>query len=163
MSVEETEEDDHKENMPSYKIKKKHALLAERLKGLGKPHLMNENSGVSLLSMKDTLNRFRLIGPHSVSILKKVFLSSSLESKLDESLLWWQDYFPDETRKLFHRNNELWDTLKPASKFDSNFLLPLIVRDPRLLLPTKQQKLSPLEIEGVLANDLYLVFKKNSL
>nr|CAG4644033.1 EOG090X07PD [Lepidurus arcticus] len=128
------------------------------------PRWRNVSASVEVVVLKDTLNRFRLIGPLAAPILQHVLQSADIEIasneqkdepaskklKLDlqnptEGQCWWRDFYHDSKhpeRPICHQlQRNVWSALaRPSNTVRPHSIVPLTVRDPRLLLPPKRTK-----------------------
>lgn len=109
----------------------------------------HNSSGISMTLLKDTLCRFRLTGPETVSVLKAAFFpaNAQVESLEDNSIpddeyvkkiSWCKDYYCEEDKLQCHKAQvEAWRRLT-GSNLKKRMVLPLTVRDPRATLPKKK-------------------------
>ena len=117
---------------------------------------------LSVTSLRQNLNRFRLTGPQSHALLHSALVlhnsseqsviatvkerdrnlesfsnGLSLLTKQERNKKWWNVYSSD----LMEKQNELWKNLKQVSSpglLPSNCVVSLIVMDPRLNMPHKK-------------------------
>lgn len=105
------------------------------------------SASTRLVVLKDTFVKFRLIGPQSLDIMKKVFKPTEItldssqslnENEADKQNFWWVKYY---SNPLHSRTNEehlrLWNSLTGAES-NRGRVLSFIVRDPRVILPQKK-------------------------
>lgn len=110
------------------------------------PRLQGED-GVILSLLKDTLVRFRLIGPLSSVVLAKSLGKTEVKSSSD-SELWWQKFYNDPVQlRVFEEQQNVLEKLSSMDPgcVPSGAVLGFTVRDPRCILPTKR---------GEVVNDL---------
>ncbi|XP_065204275.1 ribonucleases P/MRP protein subunit POP1 [Planococcus citri] len=100
---------------------------------------VNSKSNVTMISLKDTLNRFRLTGPLSNAVLSKALHPAQLFDKYltQSKTIWWNEYraeVPEEiTFKLLEKYNS-------PSYFPPYSILGGHVIDPRLFLKRNRTK-----------------------
>uniref|UniRef100_A0A2P2I215 Ribonucleases P/MRP protein subunit POP1-like n=1 Tax=Hirondellea gigas TaxID=1518452 RepID=A0A2P2I215_9CRUS len=154
------------------KKRRKNDLLKDRLDNDLAPQFNNKATGVSVVSLKDTLNRFCLRGPETYNILQRVLVSSEIitaDATLDDSDvkttdanantgtntvlatedngLWWQQFYSSKERKdAYQANTNAWMDLK-GKTVTADTVLPLLVRDPRVMMPRKREKIVPIDDE----------------
>ena len=113
------------------------------------PKYVSSDGNTSLTLLKDTLNRFRLIGPRSYSVLSSAILPANVILKEEEEEgvkecdepkgPWWKHYFSEKGRLQCHQSQvALWQQLALCPHPPDKVILPLTVRDPRVTLPTKK-------------------------
>lgn len=116
-------------------------------------------TAVHAFHLKDSLNRFRLVGPLSQSILNSTLQLSTIchpEVKKEngdvemadtennnENVFWWKNYFKqdDKTAEDFvEKESSFWSKFNRflPGEIPPGFSFSLIVRDPRKLLPPKR-------------------------
>jgi len=89
---------------------------------------------VTVKLLKDTLNRFRLVGPMSKTVLKNSLRLANLEDRLeDDGAVWWKNFADSITLE-----REFWSHFDQFSEFPNGLAFGLIVRDPRKVLPPKR-------------------------
>ena len=83
-----------------------------------------------------------------MSILSKILLLSDIDTKFEKNSFeeidksWWHEYYStEEHKKAYKDQSEVWKKLQ-ESKAPSKCILPLTVRDPRVVLPKKKEALS---------------------
>ncbi|XP_005111375.1 ribonucleases P/MRP protein subunit POP1 [Aplysia californica] len=116
---------------------------------------------VRVTSLKDQLVTLRLYGPGSNTVLAEVLRPASVvpaqsegsagttgkvESERNNPAMWWKEYYSSEaTRGDLDRQIEVWSRLKlcrsPAES-PPHSVIAVTVRDPRVLLPPKRQKVA---------------------
>lgn len=111
------------------------------------PKYASGNKSIMMTLLKDTLNRFRLLGPRSYTVLSSALLPASVvteekEIKMDleeSSSQWWRQHFGEAQNLLTHQKQVAsWEQLASCSHLSLPVVLPLTVRDPRVTLPTKK-------------------------
>ncbi|KAJ9596564.1 hypothetical protein L9F63_012397 [Diploptera punctata] len=113
----------------------------------------NSDGSVEMILLKDVLNRFRLTGPLSQAALSETLhVANVLENKCADNEIsrkdWWQEFYgtSEENRSSWKYQNRLWEIIKGSaspSQLPSHLVLSLIVKDPRLELPSKRKKAVP--------------------
>ncbi|XP_075224547.1 POP1 ribonuclease P/MRP subunit isoform X2 [Lycorma delicatula] len=111
-------------------------------------YISNTFSDVCVIELKDTINRLRLTGPLSQSILTDAFVPldpDDLDSLLSKDVGWIHDYYNEcHGEEIVKRKQELWLKMKKHISDPGNLpckmILPLIIRDPRFTLPDKRRK-----------------------
>ncbi|MPC47197.1 Ribonucleases P/MRP protein subunit POP1 [Portunus trituberculatus] len=99
--------------------------------------------------LKDTLNRFRLLGPRAYSVLSSTAVPANVAVEEEEvegtvecvevKEAWWRHYYREEGRLQSHQKQvAAWKQLASCSHPPGKVVLPLTVRDPRVMLPTKK-------------------------
>lgn len=111
------------------------------------PKYTSGDKSIMMTLLKDTLNRFRLLGPKSYTLLSSALLPANVvaeekEIKMDfeePSSQWWKQYFGEAERLSSHQKQVAsWKQLASCPHLPSPAVLPLTVRDPRVTLPTKK-------------------------
>ena len=131
--------DDGNEPPPTKKVKKETKNInREKLKPRNIPYERTSkysNESLEVVDLTNTMNRFRLVGPHSQCILMKTLKISSIQSQNTEEN-WWNNYYNDENNlKHFEIQNNYWSNFKGDT---NNEIIALTIRDPRALLPEKR-------------------------
>lgn len=98
---------------------------------------------IAIHSLKDQLNRFRLVGPGSQEVLRRVFVPAKMDEKVPDGSstltlsVWWQSWNKqeEENSSVFLRQASNWSLVEAYQS--PNDLLPnsvygLVVRDPRV-------------------------------
>lgn len=114
---------------------------------LRNPRYVNEN-GVELVELKDTLNRYRLTGPFSNSVLLK-----ALKPATNFQANWMGNSFDGDVKyqKAHMEQERLWEALKNVSspsELPPHIVLGLNVVDPRTNRPPKRDKSDNEQIMG---------------
>nr|CAG4651899.1 EOG090X07PD [Triops cancriformis] len=130
------------------------------------PQWHSSSTPIELTVLKGTLNRFRLIGPLATPILHHVLQPACIETSstrpekdepvakkpkitkevTNEPQYWWQDFYQHTAEHKDHRichqlQKDVWSALAlPSNSPKPHSIVPLTVRDPRLLLPPKRTK-----------------------
>lgn len=111
------------------------------------PKYASSDRSITMTLLKDTLNRFKLLGPRSYTVLSGAFLPANVmpeekEEKMDSKepcCQWWKQYFGEVENLLRHQKQVAsWEKLASCPLLPSPVVLPLTVRDPRVTLPTKK-------------------------
>lgn len=77
------------------------------------------------------INRFRLTGPQSTEILKKVFRNVSIEREETDKEYWWMKYYDSDVRmNMLNKQKELFNS-SHETLADGN-VLAMLTGDPRL-------------------------------
>ncbi|GFO09978.1 ribonucleases p/mrp protein subunit pop1-like [Plakobranchus ocellatus] len=122
-------------------------------------HGSTNNTGITVKSLKDHLVKFRLFGPASNLVLAETLKLANIETTLssspapgeaDESLhlkaVWWKEYYSSNANKgHFLKQCDLWSKISKCqspSEAPPNTVLALTVKDPRLMLPPKRNKVN---------------------
>lgn len=95
------------------------------------PKYSSSSLNVEILELKDTLNRFRLTGPFSNSVLIKAF---SIADNCQET--WLNKYIKENPpfKEIFDQQVAIWNNLKNTTssfEYPTNGVLGLIISDPR--------------------------------
>ena len=115
---------------------------------------MKDGTKVTIKTLKDQLVKFRLFGPASNLVLAETLQMAGTESvsfskeKVEESLkieaMWWKKFYSSaDNKRTFLRQSELWQKIAKCQspcEAPPNCVLALTVRDPRLMLPPKKNK-----------------------
>lgn len=88
-----------------------------------------ENGDITLIELKDTLNRFRLSGSRSNFVLSKAF---KVVDELQEN--WLEKLFNESQvyKEAHKKQKEIWKNLKNSSEFPIHCVLGLNIEDPRV-------------------------------
>lgn len=101
---------------------------------------IDENNIIQLKELRYELNRFRLTGPLSHSVLQ----SSLKITRSDIESEWFNAYLQnDENRQCFANQERYWKSingLSNASQLPPHKIIALVVEDPRLTFPKKRTK-----------------------
>ncbi|GFR72813.1 ribonucleases P/MRP protein subunit POP1-like [Elysia marginata] len=128
--------------------------------------VLKDEEKVTIKSLKDQLVKFRLFGPASNLILAETLkladteiskVSSSERQEVVENpkrkSFWWKNYYSSaDMKQRFAKQSELWSKVSKCqspSEAPPNCILALTVRDPRLLLPPKKNKVKTTNFESV--------------
>ncbi|XP_028985467.1 LOW QUALITY PROTEIN: ribonucleases P/MRP protein subunit POP1 [Betta splendens] len=110
----------------------------------------SSSTGIVINDLTMEIVRYRLIGPHSHSVLTET-LDAATDcneiTKSHPSSLWWPEHCKDESKMTLHQQQtDIFHTLKgiySSAELPSGTVLGLTVDDPRLTLPTKKVKALP--------------------
>ena len=111
------------------------------------PKYISGDGSTSMTLLKDTLNRFRLLGPRAYRVLFSAAAAANVAVEVVEGTaeceeakeLWWKHYYSEEGRLQSHQQQvAAWKQLASCSHPLGKVVLPLTVRDPRVTLPTKK-------------------------
>ena len=107
---------------------------------------------VEIISLKDALCRFRLMGPESLPILTDVLQTADVSNESSKSYIegkqafWWDDFFSNKRARNIHlQQASAWTQI---AQLPSGLYLPphtvlgLTVKDPRLRIPQKRTKVT---------------------
>lgn len=95
------------------------------------------------MSLKDKLCRFRLVGPQSLQILRRVFVPTRFSGSNpveNQDVSWWWNLTGDHG--LFEQQAEAWkrmESFHSASDLLPHSVYGLVVRDPRVAGQLKKQ------------------------
>lgn len=107
--------------------------------------LSNVTTSVTLYEIKHHLNRFRLTGPLSHSILSSAFKSKQKMDSGEKS--WFADWIGISSNRRIHENqSNYWNNLKnlkAASELPPSTIIALNIEDPRINRPKKRSKAIP--------------------
>jgi len=177
-----SKENYQKNNKKSINRKKKNQKITHppMISKLGLTRTVYDNGTVTLESLKDDLCRFRLIGPtaHRVvsealsfvnaEIVAERFSSDETTETGSMNLQWWKEYYSNKEHylQLLDQMN-CWKTSleqQTAADFPIHVVVSLLVKDPRLFLPTKRTPVSNNNIaSGTSSNVLTHFFWLNIL
>lgn len=104
------------------------------------------NGAIKMNLLKDTLNRFRLTGPLSNSVLSNILYPADLinSSNYNEGD-WWSSHLKN-FKDSCNIQKELWESLSGVNRpesYPSNCVIGFHTVDPRLVLPKKRTKALP--------------------
>lgn len=144
---------DTKKDQKKKKIKKSKDVNAEKIQTRNvpferTPKYVSGDGRTTMTLLKDTLNRFRLLGPKSYTVLSSAILPANIMKEEEEEVTkdceepkgqWWKQYFGEEERLQNHQKQVAsWKQLASCAHPPAKVVLPLTVRDPRATLPTKK-------------------------
>lgn len=121
-------------------------LKAKKVKSQERSNPVYSNGTVKVKSLKDTLCRFRLTGPASVSVLLEALLCADIEipAQDDNSSHWWEKTYSRPAWKQAHTAQKaLWEMMHSVGspgELTPHSVLGLTVRDPRVFIPKKRTK-----------------------
>lgn len=114
------------------------------------PKYINGSDRVTLTELRSCLNRFRLTGPLSHSVLLSALKVKQFD-KTQSKPSWFTDYMLNEQHALYHRTqNEYWDSavgINSPGELIPNMVLALNIEDPRINRPKKRTKAVPVPVE----------------
>lgn len=143
------------------------------------PKYVSQNGDVTLILLKDTMNRFRLIGPDSHKNINRALHPMKINEReiendqrenipdqvlsneakeienievIDKDIPWWKKYYEKPHLIEAHKQQvSAWNILGNFEEVTSRYVLPLCVRDPRVTLPVKKN--IPLENKALPENE----------
>uniref|UniRef100_A0A182MKV6 Uncharacterized protein n=1 Tax=Anopheles culicifacies TaxID=139723 RepID=A0A182MKV6_9DIPT len=113
------------------------------------PRYASKSSGVEVVELKDTLNRFYLTGPLSHATLVKTFrLFKPPPQTKPAHRTWFNDYIDNTPKynKMLSQQSNYWMDIKDLTspgELSPGEVIALLVEDPRLSRPTKRSKALP--------------------
>lgn len=127
---------------------------------------LQDGGKITIKSLKDQMVKFRLFGPASNLVLAETLELANIEIKnvtaheakasgentLKKSMWWKNFYLSSDNKQQFLKQSELWSKLSKCqspAEAPPNSVLALTVRDPRLLLPPKRNKVKTTNFESV--------------
>lgn len=118
--------------------------------------LSNVTTSVTLYEIKHHLNRFRLTGPLSHSILSSAFKPKQNMNPEEKS--WFADWMGVSSNRCIHENqSNYWNNLnnlKTASELPPRTIIALNIEDPRINRPKKRSKSIPSNVANYHSSDL---------
>ncbi|XP_014276048.1 ribonucleases P/MRP protein subunit POP1 isoform X2 [Halyomorpha halys] len=136
------EEDDEK-NVEAIKLELKNIPFAKC------PKYKSKVNSVEMILLKDTLNRFRLTGPLSQSLITSVFKEIDLSKRTSKD---WTSEFKDKI-DIIEKQLSFWDKIKNighSGELPSKLVFGLIAVDPRLTMPAHRNK-----VDGNISDSSY--------
>ncbi|XP_076089545.1 ribonucleases P/MRP protein subunit POP1-like isoform X2 [Mytilus galloprovincialis] len=123
-------------------------------------HQQTFSSGeITVISLKDTLNRHRLIGPSSNQILYQVLKPANILKK-EASEQWWQKYYQIPSKSLAYTQQgefiESLDKTPSPGEYTPYSVIGVTVGDPRISRPdrkTKVTKIKDVDTDNTLCYD----------
>lgn len=101
---------------------------------------------IKMTLLKGSLNRLRLTGPLSNSVLSRVLYPAvSINSNNCTEKNWWSSHL-ENSKSSTSIQKELWESLSGADRpesYQSNCIIGFHTVDPRLMLPKKRTKALP--------------------
>ena len=103
------------------------------------PKYRSSTGAVTVTLLKDTLNRFRLVGPESGAVLASALRRTSLDAELDGTK-WWKK----EGERGAETFSVQWEALEATvskvrpAEVKAGSVFAATVRDPRAILPKKR-------------------------
>lgn len=143
---------------------------------------VNEESGICLIELKDTINRFRLTGALSQSVLYHAFKCKSINvnnneadnddnhdecshklqsQSASESQNWFKEFIQTDKGKLSHQiQSKYWEKysccISSPSELIPNIVLNLNIEDPRINRPKKRTKaITTTKNVDIKSNEIY--------
>lgn len=113
------------------------------------PIFFNFITRVKLIQLKDNLNRFRLTGPLSHSVLVKAFQcrpESQTLNALSPPDNWFTAFLNGDGKMAHHSQRDYWSrvaNVTSPAELCSNMVLALNVSDPRTVRPRRRTKAVP--------------------
>uniref|UniRef100_A0A182R1Z4 Uncharacterized protein n=1 Tax=Anopheles funestus TaxID=62324 RepID=A0A182R1Z4_ANOFN len=113
------------------------------------PRYTSESSGVEVVELKDTLNRFHLTGPLAHATIVKTFRLFTAPTETNTSHRTWFNDFIDTTpkyNKIITQQSSYWTDIKDLTspgELSPGEVIALLVQDPRLNRPNKRTKALP--------------------
>ncbi|XP_034029730.1 ribonucleases P/MRP protein subunit POP1 isoform X2 [Thalassophryne amazonica] len=105
------------------------------------------STGIVINDLTMEIVRYRLIGPHSHSVLTETLEAATICDEMDNaqpSSLWWPELCKDDAKKKLHQQQaDVFHILKgcySTGELPAGTVLGLTVDDPRLTLPTEKVK-----------------------
>ncbi len=115
------------------------------------PQVTFSNGHVQIVSLKDTLCRYRLTGPLSQAVLHAVLQTATISSPANNNASppakWWQVYAKSHS-SVHDSQRQAWDDLgevQSPAELPPRLVVGLTTRDPRLFLPRKRKMTSSSE------------------
>ncbi|CAD5112292.1 DgyrCDS1521 [Dimorphilus gyrociliatus] len=108
------------------------------------------NAKISIDCFDNKLNRFRLTGPLSTKILKKVFRSIDIKFESGENEYWWSKYYESNINKDIFNKQKSYFNSSLESMADGG-VLGLVIGDPRLKSAKADDNLEEGESEALLS------------
>lgn len=104
------------------------------------PKYVNNKSGVEIVELKDTLNRFRLTGPYSNAVLHK-----ALKTANRDNVSWLGKLCGDDSKfeNAHEEQKNIWKDLEKSaspSELPPHIVLGMNIVDPRTNRPAKREK-----------------------
>ncbi|XP_053658943.1 ribonucleases P/MRP protein subunit POP1 [Anopheles marshallii] len=106
-------------------------------------------SGVEVVELKDTLNRFHLTGPLSHATIVKTFRLFTPPTQTKQThRTWWNDFIDSTPKynKILSQQTSYWADIKDLTtpgELSPGEVIALLVQDPRLNRPTRRTKALP--------------------
>lgn len=137
--------DPQKQTPQSAKVQRRLQFLTKTQIRRKVPIYQSDDSAVQLKELKDTLNRFRLTGPLSQSVLQRAFKVIDIDDVDCKQNTWICRKIEKGNFSKFHqRQKDFWNKchkrITSPAELLSNMILGLNVEDPRLNRPQKRTK-----------------------
>uniref|UniRef100_A0A182UDJ4 Uncharacterized protein n=1 Tax=Anopheles melas TaxID=34690 RepID=A0A182UDJ4_9DIPT len=116
------------------------------------PRYRSEATGVEVVELKDTLNRFHLAGPLSHATIVKTFNlykpPATQPPSTEAHRTWYHDFLDSKPKysKILAQQASYWQELKGVTspgELSPGEVIALLVQDPRLNRPLKRSKALP--------------------
>lgn len=125
----------------------------------------NDDKSIELYDLKQYVNRFRLTGPLSNSVLAAAFKPKSVTPANDKT--WFADYVAESTNAAFHEQlTNYWNLAnqaKTGNELPTNAILSLNIEDPRINRPKKRTKANvSFDTKSSIAAELHELLPTNS-
>ncbi|XP_055855952.1 ribonucleases P/MRP protein subunit POP1 [Episyrphus balteatus] len=145
----ESENDDKMNGSPNKKKALQLQFVTKTFAYQRAPKYQNESKTLSLVELKDTMNRFRLTGPLSQAVLGKAFKVKPIRDSEPEN--WFKSTVKNKTFSEAHlAQEEFWKNCQGVNspgELLSNMILGLNIEDPRINRPKKRTKSQPENIQ----------------
>ncbi|XP_027842404.2 ribonucleases P/MRP protein subunit POP1 [Aphis gossypii] len=114
------------------------------------------NSTMKMTLLKGSLNRLRITGPLSNSVLSRILYPAILvNSKKIIEEKWWSSHL-NNLKKSTDIQTKLWESLSGADRpesYPANCVIGFHTIDPRLVFPMKRTKALPISKDSLLTED----------
>lgn len=107
------------------------------------PKYRSSTGTVTVTLLKDTINRFRLVGPESGAVLAAALRRTVLDAK-SNGTKWWETEREGETAPAAETFSAQWEALEATlgktrpSEMKAGSVFAVTARDPRAVLPKKR-------------------------
>ncbi|XP_060861547.1 ribonucleases P/MRP protein subunit POP1 [Metopolophium dirhodum] len=145
------------ESEPPVLKKPKLLEIIKKSKNISTPAVQTfVNSAMKMTLLKDSLNRLRLTGPLSNSVLSRVLYPADLvNSNSCINKNWWSSHLKN-LKSSINIQTKLWESLSGADRpesYPSNCVIGFHTVDPRLVFPMKRTKALPISKDFLLEED----------
>jgi len=121
-------------------------IKLEPKKLMTRPKWVSSSTNVILSDLEGVFNRIRLYGPlatrtvkETLQVLTPTQIPSSETSTSDNKCNpWWINYFSDVRKNITADQEDVWSKLKMFQDVPVGSVIPLTVRDPRIMIPQKR-------------------------
>jgi hypothetical protein len=94
--------------------------------------------------LKETLENLTVGQFHYAKEVPTPSTTRGLETDLEQNRPWWMEYYSSpEGQKLVEEQAQLWDSLESYHEVPRNVIIPLMVRDPSIIIPLVRMKPKP--------------------